>query len=170
MQLNLSPMSVSIKVSATSYFNAIAKNIKSVDCPLISLAVGEPDYKPPIEVIKATGKAAEDGFYRYSAILGLESLRKLISDDYKNRKNVEYNVNEICLCNGATQAATEGLMGLLHPGEEVICPAPYWTSYVEMVKIAFGIPKVIQTHEENDFLLTPKQLNESITNNTKCIV
>lgn len=107
IQKTLSPMSLSIKVSATSYFNAIAKEIKSDKYPLISLAVGEPDFHPPKEVIKATGRAAEDGFYRYSPILGLESLRLLISNDYKLRKHVDYNINEICLCNGGTQACTE---------------------------------------------------------------
>lgn len=103
----LSPMSLSINVSATSHFNAVAKTIKSNEYPLISLAVGEPDFHPPKEVIKATGRAAEDGYYRYSPILGLESLRQLISNDYKVRKHVDYNINEICLCNGATQADTE---------------------------------------------------------------
>jgi len=153
--------------SATLAMMQKARELKAKGHDIISLSVGEPDFNPPEFIQKAAIEAIKGGFNSYTPVPGYPELREAIVKKFKRDNNLEYKPEQIVVSNGAKHAITNVFLATLNKNDEVIIPAPYWVSYVEMVKIAEGYPVIIKTSIENNFKITPEQLEARITNKTK---
>jgi len=138
---------------------------KGVD--VISLSFGEPDFHTPEYVKDAAKKAMDDNFTYYTPVAGYPELRKSIVAKLKNENGLDYDVSQIVVSTGAKQAIANAVLCLVNPGEEVIIPTPYWVSYSEVVKLAEGESVFINTTVEQNFKITPEQLEAAITPKTK---
>ncbi|QJD98478.1 pyridoxal phosphate-dependent aminotransferase [Mucilaginibacter robiniae] len=138
---------------------------KGVD--VISLSFGEPDFHTPEHIKEAAKKAMDDNFTYYTPVAGYPDLRKAVVEKLKNENNLDYDFNDIVVSTGAKQAIANAVLCLVNPGEEVIIPTPYWVSYSEVVKLAEGKSVFIDTMVEQEFKITPEQLEAAITPKTK---
>lgn len=156
--------------SETLAMSQKSRELQAQGIDVINLSVGEPDFFTP-DHIKEAAKAAIDGnFSFYSPVPGFLSLRQAICTKLKNENNLDFEPSQIVCSNGAKQAVCNVLMSVIGPNDEVIVPAPYWVSYVEMIKMAEGTPVVVHTGMENGFKLTPAQLESAITPRTKALI
>jgi len=156
--------------SATLAMSQRCGELKARGVDVIDLSVGEPDFFTP-EPIKAAAKAAIDGnFSFYSPVAGYADLRKAIAAKLKRDNGLDYAVEQIVVSSGAKQAVCNALLCIVNPGDEVIVPAPYWTSYVEMVKLSEGTPVVVPTAFAGDYKLTPAQLAAALTPRSKALI
>ena len=144
--------------------------MKAQGIDVINLSVGEPDFNTPDHIKEAAKKAIEDNWSRYSPVPGYVDLRKAIVAKLRNENQLDYSINEILVSNGAKQCVCNAIMALVNEGDEVIIPAPYWVSYPQMVKLAGGEPVYVNASFEQDFKMTPRQLEESITPKTKMLI
>ena len=158
-----------LPISQTLAMAAKARELKSQGKDIISLSLGEPDFNTPNFVKDAAIQAINDNYNSYTPVNGYLELRQAICRKFKRDNNLEYNVNQIVVSTGAKQSLANVAMVLLNPGDEVLLPAPYWVSYEAMVNLAEGISLAIPTSIENDFKITPQQLEDAITPKTKLI-
>jgi len=156
--------------SATLAMSQKSNEMKSNGIDVINMSVGEPDFNTPDHIKEAAKKAIDDNFSRYSPVPGYLELRKAIVEKLKNENQLEYEVTEISVSNGAKQCVCNAVLGLVNPGEEVIIPAPYWVSYPEMVEIAGGKSVFIDTDISTNFKITPEQLENAITEKTRLLI
>lgn len=145
-------------VSKTIEMMSMTKEMESKGVKVFSLSVGEPDYEPPPQVLEATYKAAKNGVTKYTAVNGEVTLRKAIAKDLTERQGTVYTADQIVVSNGAKQSVIQTLMSVVSPGDGVIIPAPYWVSYVDMVKMCGGVPVVVKTFATDNYQLTPDAL------------
>lgn len=166
----LSDRLMSLSPSATFAMSAKSAELKAQGIDVINMSVGEPDFNTP-DAIKEAAKAAIDrNVTRYSPVPGYADLREAISAKLRNENGLEYGAGEIVVSNGAKQAITDAVMALVNPGDEVIIPAPCWVSYIQMAKIAGGVPVVIDAPIGQDFKITPAQLEAAITPKSRLII
>ena len=144
--------------------------LKAQGVDVINLSVGEPDFNTPDHIKEAAKKAVDDNYSRYSPVAGSPALRKPIVAKLKKENGLDYTPEQIVCSNGAKQCVCNAVMALVSPGEEVIIPAPYWVSYPQMVLMADGKPVFVEAGIEQDFKITPAQLEEAITARTKAII
>ena len=156
--------------SATLAMSQKSNEMKSNGIDVINMSVGEPDFNTPDHIKEAAKKAVDDNFSRYSPVPGYLELRKAIVEKLKNENQLEYEVTEISVSNGAKQCVCNAVLALVNPGEEVIIPAPYWVSYPEMVEIAGGKSVYIDTDNTTNFKITPEQLENAITEKTRLLI
>ncbi len=156
--------------SATLAMSQKSNEMKANGIDVINMSVGEPDFNTPDHIKEAAKKAVDDNFSRYSPVPGYVDLRKAIVEKLKNENQLEYDVTEISVSNGAKQCVCNAVLALVNPGEEVIIPAPYWVSYPEMVEIAGGKPVYIDTDLSTNFKITPEQLEKAITEKTRMLI
>lgn len=156
--------------SETLAMSQKSREMRAKGIDVINLSVGEPDFFTPDHIKKAAQKAIDDNFSFYSPVPGYLSLRETICDKLKRENGLTFEPSQIVCSNGAKQAVCNVLMSVIGADDEVIVPAPYWVSYVEMVKMAEGTPIVVHTEQENDFKLTPEQLEAAITPRTKALI
>lgn len=156
--------------SATLAMSQKSGEMKAQGIDVINMSVGEPDFNTPDHIKEAAKKAIDDNYSRYSPVPGYMELRKAIVNKLKNENGLEYSVNEILVSNGAKQSVCNTVMALVNDGEEVIIPAPYWVSYPQMVKLAGGTPVIVEAGFEQNFKMTPEQLEAAITPKTKMII
>ena len=156
--------------SATLAMSQKSNEMKSYGIDVINMSVGEPDFNTPDHIKEAAKKAIDDNFSRYSPVPGYLELRKAIVEKLKNENQLEYEVTEISVSNGAKQCVCNAVLALVNPGEEVIIPAPYWVSYPEMVEIAGGKSVFIDTDISTNFKITPEQLENAITEKTRLLI
>ena len=156
--------------SATLVMSQKSSEMKAQGIDVINLSVGEPDFNTPDHIKEAAKKAIDDNFSRYSPVPGYMDLRKAIVAKLKNENALDYSTNEILVSNGAKQCVCNAVMALVNPGEEVIIPAPYWVSYPQMVKLAGGTPVIVNAGFEQDFKITPEQLEAAITPKTRMLI
>jgi hypothetical protein len=156
--------------SATLAMSQKSNEMKSNGIDVINMSVGEPDFNTPDHIKEAAKKAVDDNFSRYSPVPGYLELRKAIVEKLKNENQLEYEVTEISVSNGAKQCVCNAVLALVNPGEEVIIPAPYWVSYPEMVEIAGGKSVYIDTDLSTNFKITPEQLENAITEKTRLLI
>lgn len=147
-----------------------ARELAALGHKVISLSVGEPDFQTPQHVKDAAKKAIDDGFSFYSPVPGFPDLRQAIADKLKKENNLDFGPENIVVSTGAKQSIANVLLSIVNPGEEVIIFAPYWVSYVEMVKLAEGRSVIVSGSLENDFKVTAAQLEKAITPKTKAIL
>ena len=156
--------------SATLVMSQKSSEMKAQGIDVINMSVGEPDFNTPQHIKDAAKKAVDENWSRYSPVPGYADLRKSISAKLKNENNLDYSVNEILVGNGAKQCVCNAIMALVNDNDEVIIPAPYWVSYPQMVKLAGGNPVFVHAGFEQDFKMTPQQLEEAITPKTKMLI
>lgn len=156
--------------SATLAMSQKSNEMKANGIDVINMSVGEPDFNTPDHIKEAAKKAIDDNFSRYSPVPGYVDLRKAIVEKLKNENQLEYDVTEISVSNGAKQCVCNAVLALVNSGEEVIIPAPYWVSYPEMVEIAGGKSVYIDTDLSTNFKITPQQLENAITEKTRMLI
>ena len=159
-----------IKPSPTIAVTTKARELKAAGHDIIGLGAGEPDFDTKNNIKQAAIKAIEDGFTKYTAVDGTPELKKAIQNKFQRENSTSYELNEITVGTGAKQVLYNALMASLNTGDEVIIPGPYWVSYPDMVLLAGGTPKIVSCGIEQSFKITPKQLEESITNKTKWLI
>ncbi|MDR1544532.1 MAG: pyridoxal phosphate-dependent aminotransferase [Prevotellaceae bacterium] len=165
--MGLSKRIQNLAESETLAMSQRSAELKNAGIDVINLSVGEPDFFTPDHIKQAANEAISNNFSFYTPVGGYLSLRKAICQKLKNWNSLNYSPEQIVCTNGAKQAICEVLMCLLNDGEEVIIPAPYWVSYIEMVKIAGGQSVVIQADRENNFKITAEQFRAAVTPKTK---
>ena len=156
--------------SATLAMSQKSSEMKAQGIDVINMSVGEPDFNTPDHIKEAAKKAIDNNFSRYSPVPGYPDLRKAIVEKLKNENALDYSTDEILVSNGAKQSVCNAVMALVNDGDEVIIPAPYWVSYPQMAKLAGGIPVIINAGFEQEFKITPQQLEAAITPNTKMLI
>ena len=156
--------------SETLAMTAKARELKAQGKDVISLSIGEPDFNTPDTVKEAAKKAIDDNFTHYPPVPGYADLREAISQKFKRDNNLDYKPEQIVVSTGGKQAIYQVVQCLVNPGDEVIIPTPFWVSYKEIVRVAEGKPVYVKTSIENDFKVTPEQLEAAITPRTKLIM
>ena len=156
--------------SATMAMSQKSSEMKAQGIDVINMSVGEPDFNTPDDIKEAAKKAIDENWSRYSPVPGYADLRKAIVNKLKNENGLDYTINEILVSNGAKQSVCNTVMALVNDGEEVIIPAPYWVSYPQMVKLAGGEPVIVNAGFEQDFKMTPEQLEAAITPKTRMLI
>ena len=156
--------------SATLAMSQKSGEMKAQGIDVINMSVGEPDFNTPDHIKEAAKKAIDENYSRYSPVPGYIELRKAIAEKLKKENGLEYSTNEILVSNGAKQSVCNTVMALVNEGEEVIIPAPYWVSYPQMVKLAGGEPVIVEAGFEQNFKMTPEQLEAAITPKTRMLI
>jgi aspartate aminotransferase len=153
--------------SATIKMAKMGRELAAKGVDVISLSFGEPDFHTPEHIKEAAKLAMDQNFTYYTPVSGYPELRKAIAAKLKNENNLDYDFSQIVVSTGAKQAIANAVLCLVNPGEEVIIPTPYWVSYSEVVKLAEGESVFIDAPVEQDFKITPAQLEAAITPKTK---
>jgi len=153
--------------SATLKMTKLGRELAAKGVNVISLSVGEPDFNTPEHVKDAAKKALDENWTRYSPVPGYPELRQAIVNKLKTENNLDYDISQIVVSTGAKQSLSNVILTLINPGDEVIIPTPYWVSYSEMVVLAEGKSVFINTEIDNNFKITPAQLEAAITPKTK---
>lgn len=159
-----------VSPSETLKISARAKELKRQGRSVISMSAGEPDFKTPKHICAAAINAINEGFHGYTMNTGTPELRQAIVDKLKRDNQLEFSPSQIIVSNGAKQSLGFSMLALLDPGDEVIIPAPYWVSYPQMVKLADGTPVTVRTSFEENYKLSPEQLKNAISENTKAVI
>ena len=156
--------------SATLAMSQRSNELKASGVDVVNLSVGEPDFNTPDHIKEAAKKAIDENYSRYSPVPGYPVLREAIIEKLKRENNLEYKSSQIICSNGAQQSVCNVVMSLVGEGDEVIVPAPYWVSYTQMVKLADGVPVTVATGLEQNFKMSPEQLEKAITPQTRALI
>lgn len=156
--------------SATLLMTQRSRELTAKGLDIINLSIGEPDFDTPQQVKDAAKKAIDNNITHYPPVPGFPDLRKAVANKFKRDNKLDYQFSQIIISNGAKQSIANVLMCILNKGDEVIVPAPYWVSYPEMIKMADGVPVFIRTGIEQDFKVTPAQIESVITGRTKAFL
>lgn len=167
---NLSDRLNRLSPSATLAMSQKSSELKAQGVDVINLSVGEPDFNTPDHIKEAAKKAIDENYSRYSPVPGYPDLKNAIVAKLKNENGLDYKPSQILCSNGAKQSVCNAIMALINSGDEVIIPAPYWVSYPQMVKLADGEPVIIEAPIEQDFKITPEQLEAAITSKTRALI
>ena len=159
-----------LQPSATLAMSQKSSELKAQGIDIINMSVGEPDFNTPDHIKAAAIKAVEDNYSRYSPVPGYPELRQAVVNKLRNENHVEYTPAQILCSNGAKQSVCNTIMALVGEGDEVIIPAPYWVSYPQMVLLADGTPVIVEAGIEQDFKITPEQLETAITDKTRALI
>ena len=147
-----------------------SRELKAKGIDIISLSLGEPDFATPQIIKDAAKKAIDDNFSYYTHVSGYVELREAICKKFKRDNGLDYTADEIVVSTGAKQSIANAVLCLVNPGDEVIIPAPFWVSYLEILKLAEGTPIIVDTTIESDFKMSAAQLEKAITPKTKLIM
>jgi aspartate aminotransferase len=169
LNLNLSNRVQNIKPSQTLAITARAKELRQQGLDIIGLGAGEPDFDTPEHIKEAAIQAIRDGFTKYTAVDGTPSLKQAIIEKFKRDNNLHYELSQILVSSGGKQSSFNLLQALINPGDEVIIPAPYWVSYPDMTLLAEGKPVIVSAGIEQNFKITPQQLQAAITDHTRLL-
>lgn len=156
--------------SATLAMSQKSNEMKAQGIDVINMSVGEPDFNTPEHIKDAGKKAIDDNYSKYSPVPGYMDLRKAIVSKLKNENGLDYTPAQVIVGTGGKQGVCNTILALINPDDEVIIPAPYWVSYPQMVKLAGGVPVIVSAGIEQDFKMTPAQLEAAITPKTKMVV
>ncbi|HOV27578.1 MAG TPA: pyridoxal phosphate-dependent aminotransferase [Pseudobacteroides sp.] len=168
--MKLSTKALSISPSSTLAIDAKAKKMKADGIDVIGFGAGEPDFDTPKHIKEAAIKAINDGFTKYTPASGTLELKQAVCKKFEKDNGLIYTPSNIVISNGAKHSLVNAFQAICNVGDEVIIPAPYWVSYPEMVKLADGVPVILNTTEESGFKFTIDQLEAAITPKTKAIV
>jgi len=159
-----------IKPSATLTINTKAQELRAAGRQIVSLAVGEPDFRTPEHICDAAKAAMDQGFTRYTPVPGIPELRSAVAGYFKTFYGVDAAMENVVVTNGGKQSLYNLFQVLLDPGDEVIIPAPYWVSYPALVQLADGVSVFVSTEPQNNFLVSVEQLETARTPRTRCLV
>lgn len=169
-QIRLADRINALEESSTLAMTKMARELAAQGHKVISLSVGEPDFKTPAHICEAAKKAIDDGFHGYSPVAGYPDLRKAIADKLKRDNNIDWKPENIVVSTGAKHSLANVIQVMINPGDEVIIFAPYWVSYSEMVKLAEGKSVIVDGAFENGFKVTAAQLEAAITPRTRIVM
>ncbi len=158
------------KPSLTVKISQIAREMSSSGENVISLSSGEPDFDTPVHIKESAINAIKSGFTKYTQVDGIPDLKQSILEKFKKENDLSYKIDQVTVGAGGKHVIYNLLMATINKNDEVIIPSPYWVSYPDMVSLAGGKTVIVDTEMENSFKITPKQLDESITENTKWFV
>jgi len=159
-----------LQPSATLAMSQRSSELKAQGVDVINMSVGEPDFNTPDHIKEAAKRAIDENWSRYSPVPGYPELKNAIVAKLKNENGLDYKHSQILCSNGAKQSVCNTVMALVNAGDEVIIPAPYWVSYPQMVLLAEGTPVFVEAKIEQDFKITPEQLEAAITPKTKALI
>lgn len=160
-----------IEESATLAMAAKAREFKNRGIDVISLSLGEPDFKTPEHICEAAKKAIDEGkYFAYPPVAGYPDFREALAAKYQKENGVPYKAENIVVSNGAKQSIANAMLALLNPGDEVVVFSPYWVSYDALVRLTEAVPVVVKGNIENDFKVTAAQLEKAITPKTKALI
>jgi len=160
----------SLTESATLAMARISRELAQQGKDIVSLSLGEPDFDTPDFIKQAANDAMQKNITHYPPVNGILEVRQAIAKKFERDNGLSYKAEQIVISTGAKQAIANAVYALVNPGDEVIMPSPFWVSYAELVKMAGGIPVLINATVENDFKITPSQLREAINEKTKLII
>ncbi|MFN4079973.1 MAG: pyridoxal phosphate-dependent aminotransferase [Saprospiraceae bacterium] len=166
----LSNLAEGLAESETLKMARMARELRAQGHDVISLSLGEPDFDTPQHIKEAAWQALQDGYTKYTPVNGLPELTKAISEKFKRDNGLDYKPEQIVVSNGAKQTIYNLCQALLNPGDEALIFAPYWVSYVEIVKMAGGIPVPVYAGVDHDFKPAPEQVEAAITPRTKFVL
>ena len=161
---------LSMQESQTMRISNLAATMKAEGKDIVSLSAGEPDFPTPDNVNQAAIAAINAGFTRYTTNSGIPELKQAILAKFRRDNDLEFQTNQIIVSNGGKQTLANTFLALCQEGDEVIVPAPYWVSFPEMVRLASATPVIVHTTLENEYKMTPAQLEAAITPKTKVLV
>ncbi|WP_053366931.1 pyridoxal phosphate-dependent aminotransferase [Bacillus sp. FJAT-27245] len=170
METKLARRVLALSPSPTLAITAKAKELQSQGHGIIGLGAGEPDFNTPEHILEAAKKSMDEGHTKYTPSAGLPELKKVISEKFSKDQGINYAMNEIIVGNGAKHILYTLFQVLLDEGDEVIIPSPYWVSYPEQVKLAGGVPVIVECKEDSQFKISPKQLEGAISDKTKAVI
>ena len=156
--------------SATLAMSQKSSEMKAQGIDVINMSVGEPDFNTPDHIKQAAKLAVDENYSKYSPVPGFPDLRQAIARKLERENQLHYTPAEILVSNGAKQSVCNTIMALINPGDEVIIPAPYWVSYPQMVLLAGGNPVIVEAGFEQNFKMTPEQLEAAITPKTRLLI
>ena len=168
--IQLSDRLLTMEESATIAMSRKSRELKSQGKDVISLSLGEPDFNTPQFIKDAATEAMNNNFTKYMPVPGYDDLRESISKKFKRDNNLNYGTDQIVVSTGAKQSIANIVLTLINPGDEVIIPAPFWVSYIEIVKVAGGIPVIVNAGIEKDFKISGEDLTNAITPKTKLMI
>ena len=160
----------SLAVSATLAMSEKTNELRAAGVDVIGMSAGEPDFDTPDYIKEAAKRAIDENYSRYTAVSGYLSLRKIICEKLLSENKLEYTPAQIVVGNGAKQELANAILATINAGDEVIIPTPAWVSYVEMVKLAEGVPVTVEAQAANDFKITPEQLEQAITPKSRMLM
>lgn len=159
-----------LQPSATLAMSQKSNELKAQGIDIVNMSIGEPDFNTPEAIKEAAHRAIDENYSHYSPVPGYPVLRQAIADKLKRENNLDYSTAQILCSNGAKQSVCNAILALVNAGDEVIIPAPYWVSYPQMVKLAGGTPVYVEATIEQNFKITPGQLEAAITPRTKALI
>jgi aspartate aminotransferase len=159
-----------VKPSATLAVTAKATELKSQGIKIVPMGSGEPDFDTPLNIQQAGIQAINDGLTRYTPVDGTTDLKNAIIEKFKRDNNLNYSLTEVMVSSGGKQVFYNLCQSVINPGDEVIIPSPFWVSYPDMVLLADGVPVIVETGIEENFKISPEQLENAITDRTKLFV
>ena len=170
MDYPISSRAASLAPSLTLAISAKAKELRAAGEDVIGFGAGEPDFDTPQHIKDAAAQALADGFTKYTPSSGIPELRQAVADKFQKDYGVEYEPSQVIVNCGGKHSCFNVIYATCEAGDEVIIPAPYWLSYPEMAKLAGAKPVIIETTDATEFKVTPEQLREAITTNTKLFI
>ncbi|MFT5596812.1 MAG: aspartate aminotransferase, partial [Flammeovirgaceae bacterium] len=156
--------------SATLAMARKSRELKEAGHAVISLSLGEPDFDTPDFIKDAAKEGIDENYTHYMPVNGYADFRESISMKFKRDNNVAYSADQIVVSTGAKQSLANLILAVVNPGDEVLLPAPYWVSYIEMVKMAGGTPVVVETSIEDDYKISASQLRENLNDKTRMLI
>ncbi len=160
----------SLSVSQTLAMAQKSRELKAKGLDIISLSLGEPDFNTPDYIKEAAKKAIDDNYSKYPPVPGYDDLRNAISKKFRDENGINYNSDQIVVSAGGKHSLINVILSIINPGDEVIILAPYWVSYYDQILLAGGIPVIVEALLENDFKVSPDQLESAITGKTRLII
>ena len=170
MALTLSKRASEVKPSSTLAITAKAKALKAHGVELVGFGAGEPDFNTPDNINDVAIDAIRSGFTKYTPASGIDELKQAISDKFKSFNHLDYGTDQIVISNGGKHSLTNIFTAILNEGDEVIIPSPFWLSYPEIVKLAGGVPVIVETTAEENFKITPEKLAAACNDKTKAFI
>lgn len=168
--IQLSDRLLQMEESATIAMSRKSRELKAAGKDVISLSLGEPDFHTPEFIKQAAVEAMEQNFTTYTPVPGYDDLREAIVEKFKRDNGINYTKDQIVVSTGAKQSIANVVMSLINPGDKVLIPAPYWVSYIEIVKVAGGVPVIVNADIHADFKLTASQLEEALSSDIKMMI
>jgi aspartate aminotransferase len=156
--------------SQTLAMSKKTRELQALGKDIVNLSIGEPDFDTPLFIKDAAKLAIDNNFTHYTPVAGILDLRKAVAEKFKRDNGLNYTHQQIIVSTGAKQSIANAVLSIINPGDEVIVPIPYWVSYIEIIKLAEGIPLTIPTTIESNFKICPEQLKKAITSKTKLII
>ena len=170
MPLSLSDRCLQIAPSVTFAIDSRAKALRAKGVDVVGFGVGEPDFDTPLYIRQAAQRAMDEGKTHYTPVAGTMELREQVVRKLKEDNGLDYAPDQVIVSNGAKQSLFMALCAMLNPGDEVLIPAPCWVSYPEMVRMAGGVPVLVQGREEDSFVVGARQLEPFVSERTKALI